>query len=831
MKSTYLVILLALLFIWQQEPIFAQDSFNTQKLFESSRSDGEFIDVIAEDQLIYTIAGNYLKVYELTDIDSINQVSSLNIAGIDSYPSKLLKRGNKIVILYTSSLFPNNDHGGIKIYEIDTDHAINFLSKFDINGFKFDFTLTDKYIFVAAGESGLYILDYQNPTVPFITGRYNPGGYSTGNGIIHVSVDGNIASISMASEGLDIIDILNISQPTKLLSMFGNNEGVNAAILYDGYLYAFLKNSSSCEIYDISDVFNPELKSKVNTVEIVRDVSIVGNYLFISEYGTYIIDITDRAYPFYIGYTTRSKLDLSHFVDGVKIYTTSFENNAESYIYKLAIYSFNNLNSIITLNEPSPYFSWVSNELQSIDISAYNVNSINLEISSDAGATWGKVLENYKVSGYNKKIYFTVPQIFSYQCLLRVSDSQNNDIFDISSKPFTIKQNIIFDRPKGGTFINEVNIVWASESLNRFSLFYNVDNSLNWKIIDEDFIDSTEYWKHYNWQFQNINAENVKIKIVSYYDSNTFAVSPDITLKTAIAIDDTTFEDYSTFFPLQVGNFWQYKVTNIVGYQDYVDKGYDSMKVLSDTTIENEKYFKLETSEFGNTVKYLQYLRYDSLQNSILSYYYSEEVSFKLDSKTGECWSYEGGAEICNRGTYLESIFGLEKPVIHCSQSGFNSRSFGLAEDFGQIWMYNDQSYINTDIWYYDLVYAKIGGVEFGIFVSVEDKNRNIPNNFSLSQNYPNPFNPTTNIKYTILQNTHPSIPSGEGKERSDRGVLVTLKVYDILGREVATIVNKAQSAGSYDVEFNASNLTSGVYFYRLKTGSFVETKKMLLLR
>jgi len=120
-----------------------------------------------------------------------------------------------------------------------------------------------------------------------------------------------------------------------------------------------------------------------------------------------------------------------------------------------------------------------------------------------------------------------------------------------------------------------------------------------------------------------------------------------------------------------------------------------------------------------------------------------------------------------------------------------------------------------------------------------------IPSNYSLSQNYPNPFNPATRIKYTIPQNTHPSIPSREGKERSDRlvrhllggGVLVTLKVYDVLGKEVATLVNKEQSAGSYEVEFRADGLTSGVYFYRLQINpssssgqGFVKTKKLLLL-
>ncbi|MCX7877160.1 MAG: T9SS type A sorting domain-containing protein, partial [Ignavibacteria bacterium] len=89
-----------------------------------------------------------------------------------------------------------------------------------------------------------------------------------------------------------------------------------------------------------------------------------------------------------------------------------------------------------------------------------------------------------------------------------------------------------------------------------------------------------------------------------------------------------------------------------------------------------------------------------------------------------------------------------------------------------------------------------------------------IPNYYSLSQNYPNPFNPATSIKYTIPK-------SG----------LVTLKVYDVLGREVATLVNEKKEPGIYDVNFDASELSSGIYFYRLEAGDFKAVKKMMLVK
>jgi len=95
-----------------------------------------------------------------------------------------------------------------------------------------------------------------------------------------------------------------------------------------------------------------------------------------------------------------------------------------------------------------------------------------------------------------------------------------------------------------------------------------------------------------------------------------------------------------------------------------------------------------------------------------------------------------------------------------------------------------------------------------------QDTNEFLPDKYELSQNYPNPFNPTTNIKFTI----------------SDFG-FVNLKVYDVLGNEVATLVNAEKPVGVYEVDFEADGLTSGVYFYQLKVGNYLETKKMVLMK
>jgi hypothetical protein len=99
-------------------------------------------------------------------------------------------------------------------------------------------------------------------------------------------------------------------------------------------------------------------------------------------------------------------------------------------------------------------------------------------------------------------------------------------------------------------------------------------------------------------------------------------------------------------------------------------------------------------------------------------------------------------------------------------------------------------------------------------YSNINEVTVNLPGEFSLEQNYPNPFNPSTTLRYEIPE-----------------GSFVTLKVYDVLGNEIVTLVNEEKPAGTYKLTWNAANLPNGVYFYTLSTGNFLSTKKMVLLK
>jgi len=150
--------------------------------------------------------------------------------------------------------------------------------------------------------------------------------------------------------------------------------------------------------------------------------------------------------------------------------------------------------------------------------------------------------------------------------------------------------------------------------------------------------------------------------------------------------------------------------------------------------------------------------------------------------------------------TYLSSL--TDKDIISLTLVDSNTVSSLTVNNYNK---YSDQ--VGGDTTYFLTVSSEP-------LVDVENEDNITPAEFRMEQNYPNPFNPSTIIKY--------SIPTSE---------FVTLKVYDVLGNEVATLVNEEKPAGNYQVDYKSSNLSSGTYFYKITMGKFSETKKMIVLK
>jgi len=148
----------------------------------------------------------------------------------------------------------------------------------------------------------------------------------------------------------------------------------------------------------------------------------------------------------------------------------------------------------------------------------------------------------------------------------------------------------------------------------------------------------------------------------------------------------------------------------------------------------------------------------------------------------------------------------LKSSVVSAGGSKIGSSSYVLNGSLGQglIGVVTNSNYIH-----------KAGFWEtVRIIVSVEESESELPVSFGISQNYPNPFNPTTTIKYSVPEES-----------------FVSIKVYDILGRLVASLIDEEKPAGYHEVTFNAVSIASGTYFYRMDAGNFIDVKKLIILK
>jgi Secretion system C-terminal sorting domain len=248
------------------------------------------------------------------------------------------------------------------------------------------------------------------------------------------------------------------------------------------------------------------------------------------------------------------------------------------------------------------------------------------------------------------------------------------------------------------------------------------------------------------------------------------------------------------YFPLQKGNLWQYSE---------IPYPIETTQVLGDTILPNGNTYTV-CSGYGLPSKFLRQ---------------AGAKVYGVDSQGNELAIIDFAANVSD----VVSVNGSTLDTIRLIEKDFN---FGDGQNY---WIFSSTNYtvwrIIDSLGIFQMIFepgvqltlrgARINGiVRYGTITSVTQEPTMLPVGISLMQNYPNPFNPSTAISFRI--------PS-----RS----FVSLKVFDLIGREVATIVSEEMSAGSYTKQWNAEKMSSGIYFYRLQAGSSMETKKLVLLK
>ncbi len=326
--------------------------------------------------------------------------------------------------------------------------------------------------------------------------------------------------------------------------------------------------------------------------------------------------------------------------------------------------------------------------------------------------------------------------------------------------------------------------------------------------------------------------------LIKYDGSNWTNIDKYALELTSAYIWDITVDPNSNLWLATDDGIVKYDGNNYTLYKK-ADRGYTGSSTASEQTISiasDSKGNIYASWNKGFTVyKDNVWINYDS-KNSIMKSDYISTYSLDVDKEDNAWFSTGYGAyKIANDGQmtlYDNTNSGLPINVAVRKVFSDDQKILWFCTDGGGIVKYDGSTWQNITTFNSGLGsnavrtmhIDKKGNYWIGSFsglsyynpnvVGVEQDYQNIPTQFELSQNYPNPFNPETTIKYQIPEGGH-----------------VSLKIYDVLGREVVTLVNEFQFAGNYTKMFNASSLSSGVYFYRLKTDKYSKSKKMILMK
>lgn len=328
------------------------------------------------------------------------------------------------------------------------------------------------------------------------------------------------------------------------------------------------------------------------------------------------------------------------------------------------------------------------------------------------------------------------------------------------------------------------------------------------------------YGDQSTWQIGSYDCYNGVIDSSSWFPSQHVGelwqnfVSEGVVIDTIECEDGELNDSLLSFFPLQIGNKWQYYV-DYYEDPDTISTYYTSIEVISDTVLPNNKHYFVLNNQLANS----EFIRIDSSNQQVMGYNElfeneCEDPEFILFDLDPDSNVYET-CELANVD-YFESIesvgllgFSAESKYYSWFLGVMNY--FQLSENFGVSKIILDEfGFVR-----YRLVAAEIDGLIYGDFIALNDE-ITFPTFFELFHPFPNPFNPTTTIRFNIPV---------------EMQLITSLHIYDITGRLVETLIDGKMDPGKHKIKWEASNQPSGIYFAVLQSENFVQSQKLILLK
>lgn len=508
---------------------------------------------------------------------------------------------------------------------------------------------------------------------------------------------------------------------------------------------------------------------------------------------------------------------LAKTTNGGETWTTLLSNNTWDIFYDLAV-----------INKDTLFATYAGTDEYCM------ANSGGVSQTLNSGSNW-----SYIYGGWVKGISFinSTTGWFSYFSMGDVL----RGIFKVYKTTNTgLNWNPIYgDTAMGGSTIGKIRFADANNGycLNRM-LRKTTNGGVNWQKVDSAttyniksfaFANKDTLWiirgpgtvlrtnnSGTNWT-QQLTA-GAALNTVYFVDKNTgWCVGSSGTIYKTIT-GGTEDMDFATYFPMHTGDNFVYYEWN----WPYPNNGTRfKARITKDTVMNAHKYFYLTNFPDIGT----GWVRYDSSRTNLLYYFPNancsgyandkiiDSLGARLNNQVNGCvyhWSYTRCEDTANQ-TLFNNYNVKAKSFRH---DGLMLAHTRYAKNFGISSF--DAGEPPPSTYFVSLVGCYINGILYGdtLLTNVTQISSEIPSGYSLSQNYPNPFNSTSNFKFEIA-----------------KLINVKIAVFDVSGREVEILVNEQLQPGTYTTQWNASAYSSGVYFYKITAGDFVETKKMLLVK
>jgi uncharacterized protein (TIGR02145 family) len=514
-------------------------------------------------------------------------------------------------------------------------------------------------------------------------------------------------------------------------------------------------------------------------------------------------------------------LIMADYLDG----TSSYINRTDHFASAGSVRCLRNESGPLLLKSPKGGESWQIGTTQYITWTLSDVINIKIDYTTNNGTSWINLIASTPTS--TGSYQWTIPNTPSTNCKVKINSVNNPDTNSISNV-FSIYQIPINPCPGiptvnyAGQKYNTIAIgdqCWMRENLNIGTMIDSTQNQTNNGIIEKycynnDTNNCSIYGGLYQWneamQYSTIDgAKGIcptgwhipKWSDLSILKSNV-GNNSNALKELGQGTGSGAGTNSSGFSALLSG-------INYHGSFNYLNVGGDwwTSTIYNETLAYNLQVANSSSTIQGHPVDIMAGYSIRCINDSSVSALPVELISFTasiVNNKVILNWNTATEINCLSYEVERKTFYSYTWQIIASIQASGNINS-------PRSYSYIDKN-VNSGNYNYRLRIVDVNGTYK--YSSIVDLEMESPAKFELEQNYPNPWNPTTTIRYQVPVN-----------------IMVTIKVFDVLGKEVSTLVNEVKPAGNYEVILNGHNLASGIYYYQMKSGNFIDTKKIILIK